>query len=234
MMPERMTLERMLELLTIERNCVERAEHCDRNCKECGLVQDDKELIQMYDLVIGIIYSLNEYLKNKYQRRRNQMENTNVKLSPPWAIFYQEMNAMFKEDPEINIVYDEGKPEIKLFVENAEKADALMKLLPMQKNFGNVNLTISVIPADQESSSKAELFKTAFKDNPVFVGVTGSFAPIAPAAEYVMFQPKVVQFYTDDLTDAHGYRSTLYQEIAKDIFGEQSGLYYCTDLLEVH
>ncbi len=159
------------------------------------------------------------------------MENTNLKLSPPWAIFYQEIKAMFGEDPEIKITYDGQTPEVKLFVDNAEKADALMKLLPMQKNFGNVNMKIIVIPADAQNSSKAELFNIAFKGNPAFVGVTGSYAPVAPPAEYVTFQPKVVQFYTDDLTDPHGFRSTLYQDIAKDIFGEQPGLYFCTDLL---
>lgn len=162
------------------------------------------------------------------------MENTNVKLSPPWAIFYQEINAMFKEDSEIKIEYDEAKPEVKLFIDNEEKADALMKLLPMQKSFGNVSLAITVIPANQNNSSKAELFKIAFKGNPAFVGVTGSYGPVAPSAEYITFQPKVVQFYTDDLTDPHGFRSTLYQDIAKDVFGEQPGLYFCTDLLETH
>ena len=162
------------------------------------------------------------------------MNANNLKLSPPWAIFYQEINAMFKEDPEIKIQYDEETPEVKLFVENEEKADALMKLLPMQKNFGNVNLKITVVPRDPQKSSKLELFKTAFKCNPVFVGTSSAAMPDAPAADYILFQPKVVQFFDDDLTDAHGYCSTLYQEIAKDIFGGFSGLYFCTDLLETH
>mgnify|MGYP007038222773 CR=1 FL=1 len=44
--------ERMIELLKIERECVQRGNTCDRNCAKCDLVQDDKELIEMYDNVI--------------------------------------------------------------------------------------------------------------------------------------------------------------------------------------
>lgn len=41
---------------------------------------------------------------------------------------------------------------------------------------------------------------------------------------------KVVQYFNDDLGDAHGVCSTLYQEIAKDVFGEHEGIFFCTNL----
>ena len=47
-----MTAERAIELLKIERECVKRADTCGRDCANCKLVQDDKELIAMYDFVI--------------------------------------------------------------------------------------------------------------------------------------------------------------------------------------
>ena len=50
-----MTLERIIELLRIERECVRRAETCTRHCEICPLVQDDKELIQAYDQAIGLL-----------------------------------------------------------------------------------------------------------------------------------------------------------------------------------
>ena len=67
-----MTNRRAMELLAIERACVRRAsglepvenvfcengysynqvrEGCNRNCGECGLVQDANELLAMYDFV---------------------------------------------------------------------------------------------------------------------------------------------------------------------------------------
>ena len=47
-----MTIERSIELLKIERECVKRANMCGRDCTNCKLVQDDKELISMYNFVI--------------------------------------------------------------------------------------------------------------------------------------------------------------------------------------
>ncbi len=49
-----MTDERILELLKIERECVLRNKNgeCDRNCVNCDLVQEDEDLLEMYDEVI--------------------------------------------------------------------------------------------------------------------------------------------------------------------------------------
>ena len=45
---------------------------------------------------------------------------------------------------------------------------------------------------------------------------------------YVIFQKEVVQFFTDDLTDIYGLCSTLYQDIAKDVFENVGGVFFCT------
>lgn len=73
-----MTTRRAMELLCIERACVRRGsgmewqmvidedftdrsgyvkthEDCDRDCANCELVQDSKELLEMYDFVIGLM-----------------------------------------------------------------------------------------------------------------------------------------------------------------------------------
>ena len=52
-----MTIERMVELLKIEHECMLRASHgdCNRNCEDCELVQDDDELHEMYTNVIRIV-----------------------------------------------------------------------------------------------------------------------------------------------------------------------------------
>lgn len=156
------------------------------------------------------------------------MEEKNVKLSPPWYTFYHKINAMFGRDPEITIKFDEDTMILKLFVDNQAKADALAKVLPTEKDFGNVKLNIEVIPSDKVDSVK-QLYKTIFSDNPVFSQVIEVTDPSMPQASYVVFNPLIVQFYNDNLADAYRNETTLLQEIAKDIFIQQSGIYYCTE-----
>lgn len=52
-----MTIQRMLELLEIEHECILRNSHddCDRNCADCDLAQDDDELHEMYTDVIALL-----------------------------------------------------------------------------------------------------------------------------------------------------------------------------------
>ena len=65
-------LERMIELLTIEHECMLRNSHgdCDRKCEDCDLVQDDGELHEMYTDVIGL-------LKKQEPMRRTSRTGTN-------------------------------------------------------------------------------------------------------------------------------------------------------------
>lgn len=52
-----MTIQRMIELLEIEQECVKRngCGECNRFCAECDLLQDDTELHEMYAEVIALI-----------------------------------------------------------------------------------------------------------------------------------------------------------------------------------
>lgn len=49
-----MTLNRAIELLEIERECVSRNDgrSCDRDCGNCDLAQEADELLEMYDEAI--------------------------------------------------------------------------------------------------------------------------------------------------------------------------------------
>ena len=52
-----MTVERMIELLEIEKECVLRnaSGECNRNCAGCDLLQDDTELHEMYTEAIAML-----------------------------------------------------------------------------------------------------------------------------------------------------------------------------------
>ena len=64
--------KRIYELLTAERACILRSNKCNRDCKNCELVQNEEELLLMYDILIMLIGSLiPKWKKNKDETERN-------------------------------------------------------------------------------------------------------------------------------------------------------------------
>ena len=154
----------------------------------------------------------------------------NVGLSSPWVIYYREIEALFGQDPEIKIEFDNDTVELKLFIDNNEKVEALEQLLPNTVAFGNVELKIYIIPANVKTARDYKaLYTAAFRGNPAFKKCVNGGNPITSSSVYVVFKKEVVQFFDDDLTDINGNRSTLYQDIAKEIFREEAGVNFCTD-----
>jgi len=171
-----------------------------------------------------------------------------LQLVSQWTNFYHEVNALFRYDQNVTVIFDEEETEVKLYVNGNEKAEALSELLPDVRKFGNVTLRVAVILVNDNPAScyyksqKAPslckghssitemegLFFTAFRGNPVF-----SFAYSVDLQTnkiiYVVFRNEVVQYYNDDLRDYYGQCSTLYQNIAADIFKPIDGVHYCTD-----
>lgn len=155
-----------------------------------------------------------------------------VKLSAPWDVFYREINELFKEDGEIVVVYDEDTKEIKLYVNSKYKATALNDLLPTHMTYGNVIQKITVVPANgfaYTGKSKDSNFRLAFAENPVVSRIETVSGMFSNSITYVAFVNKVVQYYNDDIGDINGQCSTLYQEIAKHVFGNVDDIYFCTD-----
>lgn len=151
-----------------------------------------------------------------------------VKLSPPWITFVHEVEALFEHDPEVKVLYNDDDHSLKLNVANTDKAIALGKLIPDKKRFGNVVLKISVIPPNADELTKEDLFREAFAGNPVLHGLSNYDTPFGHVS-YAVFQRKVVQFFNDQMDDINGNKSMLFQEIAKDVFGTEHGVFYCTD-----
>ena len=160
-------------------------------------------------------------------------EEAQLGISPPWVTYIHELEAFFGPDPEIQVVYNKDTcDKVELLVSDAEKAEALQQLLPEEKTFGNVKLPIIIVPANLETKpTKAELMKKAFEGNPVLSYVYTVNTPFG-VLNYVVFQNKVVQFFNDNMGDINGNTSTLFQDIAEDVFGTDNGLLYCTDATE--
>ena len=161
------------------------------------------------------------------------MQDIRLKISPPWITYTNMLEALFDGDPQIAFNIASNDREVTIACNNGDKCAALAKVLPEEKKFGNVTLTINIDGpmSNRAFRSNKELFETLFEGNPAFAYC------VAPAEDvyyinftYVVFKNCVVQFFNDNLDDCHGLLSTLYQEIAVEVFNEIPGVHYNTDI----
>ena len=172
-----------------------------------------------------------------------------LNLSPPWITYYRQLNAFFSEDPEVRVVFDDtseddGEYIIKLYVNNIAKTEALEALLPKEKDFGGIKVYVMIIPANVSNKKSLTLCRYLSQDgNPNYIRYAldnnravnhietiNNF--MSMNATFVIFSKKVVQYYTDSINDYYGMCSTLYQDLAKEIFGNIDGVFFCTDVNE--
>ena len=159
-----------------------------------------------------------------------------TRISSPWVRLYREIQAMFAEDKQVKVVLDDTN--VNVYVEDEVKADAIEKILKALYVFGNVTSMVTVYPANNCKSeekytydSVEALYKTAFENNPA-LSYVAEYSTVFGSMAYVVFANKVVQYFNDDLGDVNGMCSTLYQDIAKDIFRHEPNTFYCTDTPE--
>lgn len=158
---------------------------------------------------------------------------TKLKLASPWATCFRQFKAFFQKDPDIRVIFDEDAPAIKIYVEDADKAEALAYLIPTSKQFGNVTLQIAIIPANgnvngDSYTNAVDALMGALKGNKAMVG----FQPVESAgfkAMYILFAREVVSYFNDNLADLNGLTSTLYQDLANEIFQNHNGAFFCTE-----
>jgi hypothetical protein len=168
------------------------------------------------------------------------MSDVRLKLSPPWVIYVHKLEALFDGDPHIAFNVDWDAPSVVISVAKTDgvKAAAIARLLPAEKQFGNVSLAITVecqSMANQAFTSAKQLYEAAFQGNPCFAyAVVPESVYWAVPFTYVVFKNCVVQFFADNLNDPHGLISTLYQDIAAEVFADVeitgAGVSYCTDI----
>lgn len=156
------------------------------------------------------------------------MKKEKVKLCPPWINYMKQFEALFGQDPDIRLEINEELLDIRMFVSNTDKADALTRLLPTEKDFGAMTVAIDVIPANRNTDDQIEMFEKALAGNPALSYIKELHTDMGFDAAYVVFKKEVVQYYADNLGDVNGNRSTLYENIARDIFQDTEGIFFCT------
>ena len=159
------------------------------------------------------------------------MEKQKTGVYSPWVVYYNQIKALFDGDQDITTEFDADNLAIVIKVANTEKAEALAKIMPMSKGFGGVTVSIRVVPANVDAGQYlADCFKTAFTGNEAFSHVTMVPDVFTNPMAFCVFKKEVVQYPDDNIFDEHGICSTLYQDIAKKIFGEVDGVFFCTDV----
>ena len=74
-----------------------------------------------------------------------------------------------------------------------------------------------------------ELYETIFEGNPVIEDVKNRVFPDGVSHGYVRFKPEVVQFFDDNLSDYNGNWTGLAEDIAREIFeNDSTGMQFCT------
>ena len=151
----------------------------------------------------------------------------NVKLSAPWNEYINQLKALFEHDEDID-VSDEAEQNVIILVKSEDKYEALTHLIPTEKKFGNVSLHITIVPTNLGEKDPRYYLKKLFKGNEevnrmidVEVGTN--------VMTFIEFKKNVVQYYNDNLGDLHGNKTTVMEQIAKEVFEEINGVNFCTD-----
>lgn len=154
-------------------------------------------------------------------------------LEAPWETFVKKVKALFEGDPDITVhdVYEDDQTDyaFDITVRRHDKFMALDRLLPSIKTFGGVTLGIVLYDEENGEVDVAGLFKTLFEGNPNVDSIKSRTDPAGVDWDYVLFKPEVVQFYDDDLNDYNGNWNGLAEDIAREVFEENSrGVNFCT------
>lgn len=160
---------------------------------------------------------------------------SNLKLQSPWVTFYNYITAMFEGDSEVEVgeLYEDGGKYIApVTVNNKKKFAALKEILIQTYHFGNVVFSIDLLDGTDKKGATEnnylDLCKAAFKGNNIVGKIIEEETPFGTPVGFVCFQPDVIQFYNDDISDYMGNFNGLAEDIARRLFNVNAGVNFCT------
>ena len=110
-----MTIDEAIALVKIERECIIRADVCDRKCEKCDLVQDSGKLIDMYEQLVELLEELKSYREiGTVEECRNSVLNiskTYNKAIDDFVKFANTIPTIETEDGEIKPMWLEEMAE---------------------------------------------------------------------------------------------------------------------------
>ena len=150
----------------------------------------------------------------------------NLSLQSPWVTYENYVRAILDPDPDIEVghidesINDNGLRKLDVVVNKHEKAEALKSVLIRNISFGNVTLIINIIDTEinEDQEELVEKYKKLFVNNPIVKKIETVKDHANVDHSFICFDPVVVQFYNDDLTDLYGNYNGLFEDIARNIF----------------
>jgi len=166
-----------------------------------------------------------------------------IGMNAPWMIMYNLIDAFFKEDANVGVVYSDEQKTVTLYVTNQAKAEALDILLQHEHVYGDVTLTVKVrlisdtrtiaVTSEKENYDLhdiGKLYQAALVKNPMYETAVEMPNAILGGFIYILFSKSPVSVYTDELTKYNGYRVYLPETIAEKIFVPRAGVGFSTDV----
>ena len=158
------------------------------------------------------------------------------RIEAPWYTYNKKVKALFEQDPDIVVSdLEEADSEdydyvMNIEVMNHDKFVALDRVMPSMKEFGNIMVAIMLYDEENNGINPAiELYETIFNGNPIVKDIKNRVDQVGTCHGYVCFQPDVVQFFDDDLSDYNGNWTGLAEDIAREVFENDSfAMNFCT------
>ncbi|USQ13514.1 group-specific protein [Legionella lytica] len=153
------------------------------------------------------------------------------RLTPPWELLQNQLSAALEADPCVHVESLTGQGldmEINVMVCDDKKALALAAFLNKRHEFGDyLAVTVNVyapnllpvnalLPDDLEA--KAKLLSRALVGNKYFIKTGMGTGPMAQLVAYAIFQPVVIQYYSDDISDWYSNTNDVAAKVFSDVF----------------
>lgn len=142
---------------------------------------------------------------------------------PPWYDYVKKIELFFKKDPDIYIEFNCASYVLDIYTNNQFKAAALQYFLPTCVDFETVEIDININSLINEKTYNPEYItpyghlSLLAQDNPIFVSVNlNDFTNIVE----VIFSATIIHYGEN--------KSTLYENIAREIFHPDNTIIYTT------
>lgn len=163
--------------------------------------------------------------------KQKLQEMKHLKLANPVTYTANKIASLFDGAKGITTKFEFRHRVLRIYVENAEQAEALAKMLKPRHDFGGLYLDVAVYPGNGkridvkklkgcESDAEAfECMKLAMKGNKYKSNAFYVDDPVMGTRWYfVEFAKKVCQYNADNMANAHGVESALPEDVAKLAF----------------
>lgn len=165
----------------------------------------------------------------------------NFKLSTPWVVLRNKLDAFFESDGDISVGHCETEGNIvtiPIEIIDPKKYFALCKIMKTTYEYGNVtckiklsttynSMTYNSIEKKILKSSK-EIISTALKGNSLFKDIQEVETVWGGQITFVVMAKEVLQFKADDLSDLYENENMVVEDAAYSIFDLPMCHYFST------